>query len=198
MAHAILADDGQLFRLIPQGRVNRRAFPKSLWSSSSFSLARCLSGTRTLSLLSMQSAGPVVTGAGKSSALLSVMNVNASPLACTSGANYTDKPSFLDFPSPRLTRSSLPPTPLRSPSLSLSACLTHGGSWGTWQASLVCPGPLVAENECRNRPPPPSLPALDFQPSSHYWWSARHLEYKHAEIETSHFPVRNYTLRSFW
>lgn len=71
----------------------------------------------------MQSAGAAVTEAGKSSALLSVMNVNASQLPYTSGANYTDKPSFLDFP-----LASLPPTLPRSPSLRLSSCLTHGGS----------------------------------------------------------------------
>lgn len=59
-----------------------------------------------------------------------------------------------EFPrfSPRLALSSLTPTLLHSLSLRLSACLTHGGSWGTWRASLVCPGPPNAGNECRKSP----------------------------------------------
>lgn len=160
---------------------------------ASLSLAVFLTLTYSVSLLSMESAGAAVTQTRKSSALLSVMNVNASPLAYTSGANYTDKPCFLDFPSPRSLFTSS-----HSSSLSFSPSRGLSDTWRQLRDVTSKPSvpwayhwwKLVQEISL------PSLP-LDFPPFCHYWWSDRRLEYKRAETETSHFPVRNYTSRSF-
>ncbi|GAA6109865.1 uncharacterized [Tachysurus ichikawai] len=93
------------------------------------------------------------------------MNVNASPLPYTSGANYTDKLTFLDFLVLRSLFSSS-----HSSSLAVFPSLSLPDTWRQLRDVTSKSSVPWASRRWKTSAGNPSSdpPSLDFPPSSHY------------------------------